>query len=560
MKKYYLILIFVCVVLFNFSCGTVKEKPDKIAEEYFKCGNAKLILKQYKEAIKDYDKAIELSPKTAVIHKNVNLKPEQYLKAVNDSNKAVKLARYYSSRGSAQYQLKQYQEAIKDYDKAIKLSHYKKKIYKNFKSKHNKVIELPMYYSARGSAKHKLKQYKEAINDYDNAIELNPKNVFAYYNRGLNKFHLNQYKESIKDFDRVIELNPKYVEAYIYRGVSKGKLKQYKEAIKDYDKVAGLNPEYVSIYDCRGYGNIKSKQYQEAIEAFDKVIGTNPKYVEAYVNRGIRKLDNHRRLEAIKDFNKAIELDSKCVKAYTNRGVAQLPFFQQKAIEDFNKAIELDPKNSIAYCYRGMTKILLEKFSKGHRYNATEFNYTKAMKDYNKAIEIDPENIHAYILRGNVYSSLKQYKEARIDLLKAKELAEKLKKAELIKNIEGQLRELDKKPNYFDLKPLTEYGGSGSCKCEKCKSLFAYFSNKYHEIYIRSPKAKKCIHKWEHVKKIDIYNLSLKWFDIKWNKHGLWYRILTNDNSELEKATKEKKDFKQHPDYWIPASSYQEQD
>jgi len=115
MKKYYLILIFVCVVFSGFADdvaqknkeATKDSKPDsKSAEAYYKRGAAKCIKKQYKEAIKDYDKAIKLSPKKDVINKNVNLKPEQYLKAVNDSNNAVKLAWYYRGRGSAKYQLK----------------------------------------------------------------------------------------------------------------------------------------------------------------------------------------------------------------------------------------------------------------------------------------------------------------------------------------------------------------------------------------------------------------------------------------------------------------------
>ena len=58
-------------------------------------------------------------------------------------------------------------------------------------------------------AKHELKQYKEAIGDFDKAIELNPKDAYAYYNRGNAKHDLKQYKEAIADFDKAIELNPK---------------------------------------------------------------------------------------------------------------------------------------------------------------------------------------------------------------------------------------------------------------------------------------------------------------------------------------------------------------
>ena len=60
--------------------------------------------------------------------------------------------------------------------------------------------------------KYELKQHKEAIADYDKAIELNPKDAQAYNNRGVAKKMLKQYKEAIADYDKAIELNPKYAE------------------------------------------------------------------------------------------------------------------------------------------------------------------------------------------------------------------------------------------------------------------------------------------------------------------------------------------------------------
>ena len=56
---------------------------------------------------------------------------------------------------------------------------------------------------------------KEAIADFDKAIELNPKDARAYYNRGVVKDELKQYKEAIADYDKAIELNPKDVQCLL---------------------------------------------------------------------------------------------------------------------------------------------------------------------------------------------------------------------------------------------------------------------------------------------------------------------------------------------------------
>ena len=53
-------------------------------------------------------------------------------------------------------------------------------------------------------------------------------------NRGIAKAHLKQYTEAIADYDKAIELEPNLVEAYTNRGNAKTNLKQYSEAIADY--------------------------------------------------------------------------------------------------------------------------------------------------------------------------------------------------------------------------------------------------------------------------------------------------------------------------------------
>ena len=44
--------------------------------------------------------------------------------------------------------------------------------------------------------------------------------------------HLKQYKEAIEDFSKAIELNPQDAEAYEYRGDAKDHLKQFTEPKK----------------------------------------------------------------------------------------------------------------------------------------------------------------------------------------------------------------------------------------------------------------------------------------------------------------------------------------
>ncbi|MHC5897710.1 tetratricopeptide repeat protein, partial [Nostoc sp.] len=61
-------------------------------------------------------------------------------------------------------------------------------------------------------------RYPEALEDFDRAIELNPKLDWAIANRGETYRLMKRYPEALKDFDRAIELDPKYDWAIANRG------------------------------------------------------------------------------------------------------------------------------------------------------------------------------------------------------------------------------------------------------------------------------------------------------------------------------------------------------
>ena len=62
-------------------------------------------------------------------------------------------------------------------------------------------------------------RYEQAIEDYDQAIRLNPEDADAYYNRGIVYYELGQLERAIEDYDEAIRLNPEYTKAYYNRGI-----------------------------------------------------------------------------------------------------------------------------------------------------------------------------------------------------------------------------------------------------------------------------------------------------------------------------------------------------
>ena len=85
-----------------------------------------------------------------------------------------------------------------------------------------------------------LKQYSEAIEDFDEAIRLNPQLATAYYTRGLAYGYLGQYQWAIENLDDAIRLDPRLAYVYYARGVVYEAIGRAKEAEQDYTKAKEL--------------------------------------------------------------------------------------------------------------------------------------------------------------------------------------------------------------------------------------------------------------------------------------------------------------------------------
>ena len=90
-----------------------------------------------------------------------------------------------------------------------------------------------------------------AIADYNTAIGIDPKNVYAYYNRGCVRYKLKQMKLAIEDFDKAVEIDPSYVKAYLNRGLALYKLGDVMTANKDFYHVMCINAEAYSYYQAQ---------------------------------------------------------------------------------------------------------------------------------------------------------------------------------------------------------------------------------------------------------------------------------------------------------------------
>ena len=106
-----------------------------------------------------------------------------------------------------------------------------------------------MTHIARAYARESLGDARDkslAIADYDEAIRLNPRLVYAWFNKGNILYSLGDYTFALDCYARAIEIDPTFGEAFFNRGITYLRLGNKHLAFADLSKAGelGVIPSY----------------------------------------------------------------------------------------------------------------------------------------------------------------------------------------------------------------------------------------------------------------------------------------------------------------------------
>lgn len=147
---------------------------------------------------------------------------------------------------------------------------------------------------------------------------------------------------ALENFDKAIELDPKASDYYEWRGYTRRALGQNNDAIDDFNKMVEIDGSPYA-YEVRGKAFLRLKRYQQAIADFSKVIELAPDVPFGYIRRGKAKCELRKHQEAITDFDTALQIDPNDVYTYELQGRTKEQLGDlEGAKEDLQKALTLE--------------------------------------------------------------------------------------------------------------------------------------------------------------------------------------------------------------------------
>ena len=205
-----------------------------------------------------------------------------------------------------------------------------------------------LLFSNLGTIQRRQRQYEQALESYNFALNIAPRAVPILLNRAAVYMELGRNNLAQADYSLVLDLEKNNEEALLMRAYMQQR--EYKMAKADYERLLKVNP---ASYNGRlGLATLEQKEgkYEEALSVLNNMNATtgetsqlsSSQYAMLYVARaGVEKDLNHMDM-ALVDLEEAIRLDSSQPEIYLMRGEIYLA--QKKkdlAKRDFEKAVSL---------------------------------------------------------------------------------------------------------------------------------------------------------------------------------------------------------------------------
>ncbi|XHX76056.1 MAG: tetratricopeptide repeat protein [Stenomitos frigidus ULC029] len=177
---------------------------------------------------------------------------------------------------------------------------------------------------------------------------------------GLRKAQAGYTKEAIEDYNQAIEKNPNDATVYMDRGVARHKLGEAGAAIKDYEQALELDPNSSVLHSNLSYAYYDRQNYDKAMEAGNQAVALDGNSAQAYINLANARAKKGDSDGALQDYAQAIALRSSPelrAGAYNNRGNVQFGLNKvREAIADYNQAIQLQSDYADAYYNLGLAQ------------------------------------------------------------------------------------------------------------------------------------------------------------------------------------------------------------
>jgi len=333
-------------------------------EDVLKEGTDKLALKNYKEAIVIFNRALEMTNKMYLtqemeeeINKIKGLVYQAELKELVDRGDLSEEIQKYEKELEKLNKKMDYAKTIDDPNRRFQeMEQIKKSIDEVYHSEIKLLVEQGVQLADSEAFKESFENFERAIiinesiksPEFKNLIAIKYEYKLKLIEKAILEIKRKSYDNAIADCNKAIEQDSTFIDAYYYIGIANNDRHEYNTAIDYFKKAINFNPKHAKSWNHMGFSYEKLKQFDKAIDSYKKAVGFEKIYALAYYNMANSYKHKEQLDYAIDAYKKATEIDPNYAFAWLFMGYAYLDKNDyHSAIQNLDKAININPEIGI---------------------------------------------------------------------------------------------------------------------------------------------------------------------------------------------------------------------
>ena len=256
------------------------------------------------------------------------------------------------SRAKKLYTKGSFAEAESIYLEVLKLAPNNKDAKNAIFALKNKKNKIPIPQSELQSAVSFISSGKitEALLIVEPLIEKYPNESILFNIRGVCNKAKNEFKDAVNDFNQAVLIKPDYAEAYYNLGVTLREIGDSLNAINAYENALKCNNHYPNAHNNLGEIFLVNGDLDSAIDHLEWAVALKPEFASAHNNLGRSYLELNKIHDAIKSFDKALEINPNFAIASNNLGISYQRLGEfDLAIQNYENAILINPDYATAH-------------------------------------------------------------------------------------------------------------------------------------------------------------------------------------------------------------------
>ncbi|GAC1377968.1 MAG: hypothetical protein NVS4B7_00060 [Ktedonobacteraceae bacterium] len=213
----------------------------------------------------------------------------------------------------------------------------------------------------------KQQRYSQALQAYEEALRMDPRNFYAWNGKGTTLYNQGNYKKALECYQRATEIDPGNAIVWVSAGLVLNRLQRYQQALVHFERALAIDQQYVTAWNGKADAQLDMNMSEEAHASYQQALVYDPNSFQSWNGLGNAR-------SSLRDY--------------------------QGAVEAYTRALLVNPRSAVAWCNKAEALIRL-----GHN--------RAALDALNEATEMDSRYARGWTLKADVYEALGNSQEAQ---------------------------------------------------------------------------------------------------------------------------------------------------